>query len=101
MLRQMPDGAEPAAAARGPAGTRPIDSELARGGAPAAWGGFAVTDSLDLLDFLVLCAGLAAIVWVGLHSSRRKPTIAWSPAAVIGMLVWLAVFGFALYLIFG
>lgn len=60
-----------------------------------------MTDSFDLLDFLVLCAGLAVIVWVGLHSSRRKPTIGWSPAAVIGMIVWLAVFGFPLYLIFG
>ena len=64
-----------------------------------------MTDSpFDLFDFLAFCAGLAMIVWVawvGLHSSRRKPAIAWPATAVIGMIVWLAAFGFALYLIFG
>jgi len=55
----------------------------------------------DLFDFLVLCAGLVVIVWVWLHSSRRKRAIGWPPAVVIGMLVWLAALGFALYLVFG
>ena len=40
-------------------------------------------------------------MWIGLHSSRRKRALVWPPGAVIGLLAWLAVFGFALYLIFG
>jgi hypothetical protein len=56
---------------------------------------------LDLFDYLAFCAGLVVILWVGLHSSRRKRARAWPPAAVLGMLAWLAVFGFALYLVFG
>ena len=52
-------------------------------------------DSLvDLADTLVMCGGLAVIVWLGL----RKRNLAWPPAATIGMLVWLIVFGCAIYL---
>jgi len=55
---------------------------------------------LDLVDALVMFAGLAVIVWLGLHASRRKRASGWPAVAVMGMLVWLTVFGFALYLIF-
>ncbi len=51
-----------------------------------------------LVDFLALCAGLLVIIWIGLRSSRRKRARALPPAAVVGMLTWLAVFGLALYL---
>ena len=60
---------------------------------------------LDLFDALVdvfaVCAGLVLIIWIGLQSSRRERAIGWHPAAVLSMLAWLAVFGFALYLIVG
>jgi hypothetical protein len=56
---------------------------------------------LDLVDTLVLCGGLAAIMWVGMHASRRKRRSRWPPAAAMGMLVWLAALGVAFYLIFG
>jgi len=46
-------------------------------------------------------AGLVVIMWVGLHSPPRRVAIALPPGAIIGMIVWLAVFGFALYLISG
>ena len=51
-----------------------------------------------LVDFLALCAGLVVIAWIGLRASFRKRALAWPPAAVIGMVAWLAAFGFALYL---
>jgi hypothetical protein len=61
-----------------------------------------VLDLFDsLFDVLALCAGLVVILWVVLHSFRRRRATALPPAVVIGMLAWLAVFGFALYLIFG
>ena len=50
---------------------------------------------------LAFCAGLVVIMWVGLHSPLRRVAIALPPGAIIGMIVWLAVFGFALYLISG
>ena len=60
------------------------------------WGGFAVTDPLlDLFDPLALLVVLVLIIWlVSQHSG-------WPLSAVIGMLVWLAAFGFAIHLIFG
>lgn len=55
----------------------------------------------DFLDALVLCAGLVAIAWVVLESGHRRfPTWRVSTAG-LGMLAWVAAFGFALYLIFG
>ena len=64
-----------------------------------------MTHYLDLfdhfVDFIAFCAGLVVIMWLALHSSRRKRAMALPPAAVVGILVWLAVFGFALYLAFG
>lgn len=56
---------------------------------------------LDLFDLLAFCAGLVVILWVGLHFSRRKRAIALPPTAMLGVITWLAVFGLALYLIFG
>jgi hypothetical protein len=41
------------------------------------------------------------IVWVGLRSSGERLALARSPGAVVGIIVWLAVFSFALYLVFG
>jgi hypothetical protein len=55
----------------------------------------------SLFDYLAFCAGLVVILWVGLHSSRRKRKSALPLGAVIGMMTWLAVFGLALYLAFG
>jgi RsiW-degrading membrane proteinase PrsW (M82 family) len=60
-----------------------------------------MTADLDLFDFFVFCAGLVAIMWIGLHSSRQKPAKALSRAAVIGMIVWFAALGVAFHLIFG
>jgi len=61
-----------------------------------------MTDSpFDLVDTLALCAGLAVILWVGLYASRRKRPSGWPLGAVIGMFVWLAALGVALYLVFG
>jgi len=55
-----------------------------------------VTDPLlDLFDPLALLVVLVLIIWlVSQHSG-------WPLSAVIGMLVWLAAFGFAIHLIFG
>jgi hypothetical protein len=50
---------------------------------------------------LALCAGLALIIWVGRHRSRRSRPTRIPPAAAVGMIVWLAVFGFAVYLVLG
>lgn len=56
--------------------------------------------ALDLFDSLFdPLAGLVVILWVVLHSFRRTRATALPGAAVIGLLVWLAVVGFALYLI--
>jgi hypothetical protein len=60
-----------------------------------------MTDALDLFDTLAFLAGLVLILWIALHSSRRTPETARHPGAVIGMILWLAVFGIALSLIFG
>lgn len=57
--------------------------------------------SLDLLDTLVLVAGLMVILWTSLRFSRRQPAAPGQRAAAIGMLVWLLLLGFALYLVFG
>ncbi len=53
----------------------------------------------NLSDWLVLVAGLVTIVVIVLRSSR--PAIRQSPTAAVGVIVWLTVFLFALYLIFG
>lgn len=58
-------------------------------------------DAFDLFDTLVLFAGLAVIIAIALHSSRRRSGTRWPAAAVIGVLAWLTTFVFALYLIFG
>jgi len=60
-----------------------------------------MTDYLDLLDLLALCAGLVVIMWVGLQSSRRESALRHHPGALIGMSLWLAGLGVALYLMFG
>jgi hypothetical protein len=61
-----------------------------------------ILDLFDLLfDLLAFRAGLVVIMRVGLHSPLRRVAIALPPGAIIGMIVWLAVFGFALYLISG
>ncbi len=53
----------------------------------------------NLFDWLVLGAGLVVIVLVVLRSSR--PAITQSPGVMVSVIVWLAVFVFALFLIFG
>lgn len=60
-----------------------------------------MTDTFALFETIVLCSALAVILWVGPHASRRKRDGALPPAALIGISAWLAVFGFALYLMFG
>jgi hypothetical protein len=61
-----------------------------------------VLDLFDhFLDMLALCAGLALIIWLGRHRSRRGRATGIPTAAAVGMIVWLAVFGFAVYLVFG
>jgi hypothetical protein len=56
------------------------------------------------LDAIILLAGIALIVFTSLRVSRRrgggKPSKGES-AALIGIAVWLACLGVALYLIFG
>jgi hypothetical protein len=58
-------------------------------------------DAFDLFDMLAFLSGLVLIIWIALHFSRRTPETHRHPGAMIGMIVWLAVFGIALYLIFG
>jgi len=61
-----------------------------------------MTDPLsDLFDALALIVGLVVIAWMGWHASKRTSDAIHHPVAVTGMLVWLATFVFALYLIFG
>jgi hypothetical protein len=64
---------------------------------------FAVEDyPSNLVDVLVLCVGLVLIVWIGMRRSRvRSATSPWPVVAKVGLIVWLAVFAFALYLVFG
>lgn len=61
-------------------------------------------ESSGYLDAIILLAGVALIVFTSLRVSRRrsggKPTKGES-AALIGIAVWLACLGVALYLIFG
>jgi len=59
-------------------------------------------DLLDhLLDILVLGGGLVVIAWLGLHSFQRAQGVGLRTGAVVGILACLAVFAFALYLVFG
>lgn len=62
-------------------------------------------DNLDaadsLIDVVVLCTGLVLIALVVFRSSPWKSVLAQPPGVVFGGLAWLAIFGFALYLIFG
>ena len=61
-----------------------------------------MTDNLDLfIDLLAFCAGPVVMIWLGLQSSQRTRAINLPSGAVIGMLVWLAGLGLAVYLIFG
>jgi hypothetical protein len=55
----------------------------------------------DLFDTLALIVGLVVIAWMERHASRRTSDAIHHPVAASGMLVWLATFVFALYLIFG
>ena len=54
----------------------------------------------DLFDLFSLCAGLLLIAWLGWRESARRKSPG-DRTLQIGMFVWLASFGFALYLIFG
>jgi hypothetical protein len=57
-----------------------------------------------LLDTIFLLGGLALILLTGMRFSRRhsrgKP-MEGQRAATIGIVIWLALLGVALYLIFG
>jgi hypothetical protein len=61
-------------------------------------------DEFTLVDVLFLGGVLVLIVLtsvrVGRHGRTRKPAEG-QRAATIGILVWLGLLGFALYLIFG
>lgn len=58
------------------------------------------TDSLSgLFDVLALCVGLVLIIGLA-FPSWRKGKSALPLSAVVGLAVFLAVFGFAVYLIF-
>ena len=61
-------------------------------------------DEFSFVDVLVLGGVLVLIVLtslrVGRHGRTRKPAEG-QRAATIGILVWLGLLGFALYLIFG
>jgi hypothetical protein len=60
-----------------------------------------MTDYADLFDLLAFCAGLMVIMWVGLQSSRRESALKHHAGALIGMSLWLAGLGVAIYLMFG
>jgi hypothetical protein len=62
-----------------------------------------MTDQTEMLveqvfDWLVLAAGLVMIVMIAWRSSR--PAVKTSPGVMVGVIVWLTVFVFALFLIF-
>lgn len=60
-----------------------------------------MTGYSDLFDLLAICAGLMVIMWVGLQSSRRESALKHHAGALIGMSLWLAGLGVAIYLMFG
>ena len=60
-----------------------------------------MTGYSDLFDLLAICAGLMMIMWVGLQSSRRESALKHHAGALIGMSLWLAGLGVAIYWMFG
>jgi len=59
-----------------------------------------MTGYSDLFDLLAFFAGLVVIMWVGL-SSRRESALKHHAGSLIGMSLWLAGLGVAIYLMFG
>jgi hypothetical protein len=61
-------------------------------------------ESVDLVDTIVLIAGLVLILFTSLRVSQRrtreKPAKG-QTAAVIGIAIWLGCLAVALYMIFG
>jgi hypothetical protein len=66
--------------------------------------GMGMEDGFAFIDIVFLLGGLVVIVFTGVRVSRRrsgsKPAEGQSMATV-GILIWLALLGVALYLIFG
>jgi hypothetical protein len=63
-----------------------------------------IEDGFAFIDTLFLLAGLVVIVLTGMRFSRRRSGS--KPAegqrmATVGILIWLALLGVALYLVFG
>ena len=61
-------------------------------------------DSAALVDALILVAGIALILLTSLRVSSRKSgrkAVKGQTGALVGIVVWLAFLGVALYLIFG
>ena len=61
-------------------------------------------DSVDLIDALILIAGIVLILLTSLRVSRRKSgrkPVKGQTGALVGIVVWLGFLGVALYLIFG
>ena len=61
-------------------------------------------DSVGLIDVILLVAGIALILLTSVRVSRRRSSskpVEGQAGAIIGIVVWLACLGVALYLIFG
>jgi hypothetical protein len=61
-------------------------------------------DGFAFIDTLFLLGGLVVIVLTGVHFSRRRHgsrPVEGQRIATVAILIWLALLGVALYLIFG
>lgn len=66
--------------------------------------GMGFEDGFTFIDIAFLLGGLAVIVFTGVRVSRRRPgsrPVEGQRMATVGILIWLALLGVALYLIFG